>query len=283
MVVRAFGYGVEELLELRAVLVEGLLAHLERRVVDREEALVVLDERQAETLDAAVRGEHLAEVARVALVRALVDDAGVEERDVVLWELEVVLLLEAREPVVARIELALHANRCLVGVVLDEGFQVGELLDAHVLVGLFADREGVGVVEWGGVEKLQVVLFEVGLRSGVVLFLAIRDRLGVAQVADPDRPRVLPVHVYVAVDKGLPGRVGTGQPDLVLHACPGVFEGLERDVAQDQLLGEVLGADDQAGVGEVHATATPAAPSAARGHHRHHCQNADHSQHGLAH
>jgi hypothetical protein len=92
--------GREQLGNLR-VLLDHFLTHVERRVVDREEALVVFDELEVERLDATVGLEHLTEVALLTLVGLLVDQTFVYLDDVLLRELEIVGFLHSRQAVVA--------------------------------------------------------------------------------------------------------------------------------------------------------------------------------------
>ena len=73
-----------------------------------------------------------------------------------------------------------------------------------------------------------------------------------AEVGDPACPRVLPVHVDLAGFQRLAGCDRSGQADLVVYRRPRIFEDLQRDLAKDQLLGELLGADGELGAGEVY-------------------------------
>src|SRR5215213_9791827 len=95
--------------------------------------------------------------------------------------------------------------------------------------------------------------------------LAIRDRIRVPEVGDPVGPRVLPVHVDLTGFQRLPGRDRSGQADLVVHRRPRIFEDLQRDLTENQLLGELLGADRELGAGEAYVPrCSPTTGAAAR-------------------
>src|SRR5215211_3836293 len=260
------GDGREQLRDLR-VLFHCLLAHVERGVVDGEEAFVVLYEFEIQVGDAPVGLEHLAEVAALAPVGLLVDLPLVDLDDVLARELEAVGFLHARQAVVTGRELGSHAYGGFLRVLLDQLFEVRELLDAEILVGFAAHGDGVGVVgrRWR-FQPLDVVLLEVLLGDGFELFLAIGYGIRVAEVGDPAGPRVLPVHVDLAGFKRLAGGDRSGQPDLVFDRRPGVLEDLQRDLTEDQLLGEFLGTDGNLRARQIHipgsATATTATAAA---------------------
>src|SRR5215207_8776289 len=189
------GDGREDLLDLR-ILIQYLLVHRERRVVEGEEPLAVRDELETKTLDTSVGREHLAEVTLVALVGGLVDQTLIYLDDVVAWELEVVSLLHPWQAVVTRGELGSHADSGFIRVLFDELLEVGEVFDTELVVDLLAHGDGVGVV--GRRRRFQphyAVLLEVFLGHGFELLLATRYGVRVAQVGDPTSPRVLPGHV----------------------------------------------------------------------------------------
>ncbi len=102
-------------------------------VVQREELLVVGQHREVETRDPAVGGEHLTEVAAVALGGRGVDDPGVQGGDPAdLLAAQPVGLQHRLEAVVALGELRLNAERQLLAGQL---LQLRELRDAQLLGG----------------------------------------------------------------------------------------------------------------------------------------------------
>lgn len=90
---------------------------------------------------------------------------------------------------------------------------------------------------------MQVLFFEVLLGDRLVLFDPIRNGIGVAEEADPGGPVVLPVVIDLATGQGSPRGIGPAQVDLVDDRRSGVLQCQLGDVAEDQLLVEVLGTD----------------------------------------
>src|SRR5918998_2712229 len=220
------GDGCEQLFELQVLLVH-LLAHLKRRVVEGEEALGILDELEAQTLDAPVGCEDLAEVATVPLVGLLVDLSLVDLDDVLARELEPVGFLYPGQAVVSGGELGPHAYGGFLRVLIDQLLEVREFFDAEILVDLFAHGDSVSVVSRRRrFPPPDIVLLEVLLGYGFELLLATGYGIRVTEEGNPGGPRVVPVHVDLARFQRLAGGDGPGQAGLVVYRSSGSFEGL---------------------------------------------------------
>jgi len=90
----------------------------------------------------------------------------------------------------------------------------------------------------------------VRLRHGPVLRLRVGGRL-LAEVDELRRARVLPVHVDVAPGQGLPRGLGALEARAVTDQGAAGLQRLDRDLAEDELLGELLGADGEPGPLEI--------------------------------
>jgi hypothetical protein len=110
----------------------------------------------------------------------------------------------------------------------------------------------------GGLQPPDPILRQVFLGNCFVLLLAVRNGLLVPEVDYPAGPRVLPVRVDLAGFQRLAGRVSPGQAGPVGYRCTGGLEGLNGNLAEDQLLGELLGADGDLQTGQGHLF--PASP-----------------------
>src|SRR5450631_3563911 len=113
------GDRLEQRLQTRVPLGD-VASYGERRVVDREELLVVLNDVQLQRRHPSVCGEHLTEVARPALAQLGVDHRSVQQVLGAAGEAEAVGLLHAWKTVVPALELALDAHRGRSRVLLCE-------------------------------------------------------------------------------------------------------------------------------------------------------------------
>ncbi len=113
-------------------------------------------------------------------------------------------------------------------------------------------HETVGVVEGCPAQPVDVVLGQIlfSHRSGE-LGRIVRDRRRQLQVDGVAGAVVLDVGVDVPVHQGLAGEIGSPEVDVVLDRGAGGLEGDLEDVAQDQLLVEVLRSHRDGGAGEV--------------------------------
>src|SRR5918997_2971227 len=265
------GDGREQVREL-LVLVEYLPAYGERGVVGREVVLVVYQEHEVQVGDAPVGRKDRAEVALLSVGDLIVDEAVLDTVDLVLGELPAVSLLHARQPVVAIRELAAHAQGGFVRVLVYKCSEVREVLKAVLVGDLLVRGDSVAVLLRRDLQPPDVVLFEVAVGHGLVV-VARYGTAGLAQVVDPGRTHVLPVHIDLTGGQRRPGSIRAGQTDLVVHRSPGVLQGQPGYVAQDQLLGELLGADSVLIPGEIvllpDAAPTDDASTAATAHGEH--------------
>src|SRR5699024_10205847 len=108
---------------------------------------------------------------------------------------------------------------------------------------LSARGQRVGVVHGGGVRPHDPVAFQVLRAHRLELFVRVGDRVLVVQVVDPAGAGVLDVKVHLPGLHRRPGAVGALDVGEVADLRAGRGQGELGDVAEDDVLGEVLRAD----------------------------------------
>lgn len=232
---------VEEGFEFRVSL-EQLLAEDGGRVVDGEEGEGVRQVEEAPGVDAAIGAVAFAQVA-VACPQGLVDFIEVHDEHVFLFEAEAIALLEAADAILAAaVELALDAE--------GEGGVVGVHVSRQLRDGgdalfsqLLASHEGVGVVEWGGLEPDQVVagIQALGQLKGAHR-VSGQGGGGQTVVKREGRAGVLWIEVDLAAFQGCAHSRRAAQTGLIHHRVASILEQEHQHLAQQQLFGELFGA-----------------------------------------
>ena len=204
--------------------------------------LAVAHDVEVETLDPPVRREDLTEVADL-LVDRRVDGAGVHLADVagrhVLAVRHPVRLEHGLEAVVAVRELRLDAERALADRHL---LEIRQILEPVLLREVLTHAQAVRVVHGRRFQPGEPVLGVLRLH-GLVLLARISDGVGLAHVGDPRRARVLHDELHLPRQLRLARGRRTGDGGEVFHLRAARLQHDDGDLAEDLLLGEVLGTD----------------------------------------
>jgi hypothetical protein len=212
-----------------------LVADQERDVVGREELLVVLEGHVLARVEVGVGREQEADVG-LLLVEHLVGRLARHE----VLEPGPVGLLHADVAVEALPTLGVPGDR----QVLRLGRELRGVAHAEALRGLLRRSEPVGVLERRARQSLDLVPAKLLLALGERGLRILRNVLGIDLVeVREDRARVLGVGVDVAVLERLEGDHLGPEVELLLDVVARRLERLRVDLAQDELLGEVLRAD----------------------------------------
>ena len=95
------------------------------------------------------------------------------------------------------------------------------------------------------------VALEVLFGHRLVQLAAVLDGVLVAQESGPSGPGVFPVEVHLSREQRLAHGVGAHQARLPLDRRPRFLQGLDGDLAEDQLLGKLLRTDSNPGTRQV--------------------------------
>src|SRR3954470_1280967 len=233
---------LDDLLAVGTEVLHRVVAHVERDVVGREELLVVVQDHVLAARQVAVGGEDERDV-RVAGVEHLVLLLAGDE----LAELQPVGVLHAEQAVLALLALGEARDRELALLAL-------EIRDLRRIADLGGSRlghaEAVGVLERRRRQRGDAVLGEAGLGVLVRLVGVLGDVGGLHPEERGQRGAgVLRIGVDVARLQRLVGEQLGAEVELLLDLEAGRLERLGVDLAQHELLGEVLRADGDRGLG----------------------------------
>src|SRR5450830_8421 len=240
------GQGIELLFQLR-ILLQHFFAHHRRRLVGGEVALVVFQQLEIETLDAAVRGIRQADIQLLVAQRG-VDQAGIHLLDLATVKLEAIQLLHRLKTVRTRSEFIIDAHqlRLAAGLQLlrEMSSQIFQGMDALLVGQLLRHGKGIRIVERRFLKPDQADLLIEFLdscvsRFGVEFFVdvVVDDQRGAGVF--PDDIELL-AFLRLAHQRRAKAVL---ELDLIAFGA----QVLRRHLRQDQLLGEVLAANHQRG------------------------------------
>jgi hypothetical protein len=198
--------------------------------------LVVFEDHQAVGFDLALGRERDDDV-DVAVLERLILQTVVDPLD--LFETETaVALLQSGQTVGPGEELGDRTETELVRL----RREIAQTAEREAPRDRLRRGERLRVVHRRGIEPDQIVLLRVGVLHGQVRPFGIADRRQV-QHGDQRRAGVLRIQVDLAALQGRHRDVGGAEVQLARDVQAGVLEALRVELAQDELLGEVLRAD----------------------------------------
>ncbi len=242
---------VEQVLNLGSFF-QQVHAHNRGGIVGRKEVHVVLEQDQVQRGDAAVSGR------RDAHIGIAVRDGGIQQPDLDvldITEAEPVGLFQTLQAIGADGEFMVRGKRHVTGHI----GEVADLRDAGFLRELtgYDDRERV--VEAPGLQPLDVELLGISLGHDLVGRVVGtggwrrfgrrgRFRQFLAKDGDKAGAGIFHVGVEVASNESFMGDDGAAQVHLALDTVSGIFQQVCENLADDELLGEILRADGYRGL-----------------------------------